>query len=265
MTTPERLVFLHGFTQTAAAWEPFVGTLRTRCARRIGESLAIDLPGHGTDPDGRADLWECAERAVERGGSAIYVGYSMGGRVALHATLARADRVKGLVLISTTAGIVDDDERAMRRSDDDALAARIEEIGVEAFVDEWLSRPMFAGLGGAASDRSLRLANTATGLADSLRHAGTGTQEPLWSRLAEIRIPVLVIAGAQDHKFVGIAHLLVEALPDATLTVVPDAGHNVVLEKPDPCADAICSWLAARVGSSDQDNASAMPSETDAP
>jgi 2-succinyl-6-hydroxy-2,4-cyclohexadiene-1-carboxylate synthase len=265
MTPPERLVFLHGFTQTAAAWETFVGTLQRRCPLLIGESQAIDLPGHGTDPDGRADLWECAERAAASGGSGVYVGYSMGGRVALHAALARADRVKGLVLISTTAGIDDDDERALRRSDDDELAARIEQIGVEAFVDEWLSRPMFAGLGDAASDRSLRLANTATGLADSLRHAGTGTQQPLWSRLAEIRIPVLVIAGARDDKFVDIAHRLVGAVPDATLTVVPDAGHNVVLEKPDPCADAICAWLAARVGSADQDNANAMPSETEAP
>src|SRR5690606_23536537 len=112
-------------------------------------------------------------------GPATYVGYSMGGRLALHLALARPDLVRRLVLIGATGGIDDEDDRAARRAADERLAAHLEQVGVATFVDEWLAQPLFAGLSPTAAARDERLANTAEGLASSLRLAGTGTQEPL--------------------------------------------------------------------------------------
>ena len=97
----------------------------------------------------------------DAGGTGTYVGYSMGGRVSLHAALAHPDAVERLVLIGATAGIDDPDERAARREADDRLADHIEAVGVPAFIDEWLANPLFAGLTEATALRSDRLRNTA--------------------------------------------------------------------------------------------------------
>jgi len=238
----QRFVLAHGFTQTARSWETFERLLHTRLPE--AGTLAVDLPGHGdAPPPFDSGLWASSERLVKAGGVGTYVGYSMGGRVSLHAALAHPEAVQRLVLIGATAGIDDPDERAARRLADERLADRVEEIGVPAFIDEWLRSPLFAGLTEATAQRSDRLRNTPAGLAASLRSTGTGTQSPLWDRLGEIECPVLVLVGERDAKFSESGQRLVDGLPDAELVVVPGAGHSVHLEQPDASVDAITSWV----------------------
>lgn len=242
MTDAAHLVLAHGFTQTGASWQPTVEHLRDR--RPDVGVTAVDLPGHGTAGDVRADLWDSADHLVDRGGAGVYVGYSMGGRVALHAALAHPTAVRALVLIGATAGIDDDGERERRRVADETLADHLERIGVAAFVDEWLHNPLFAGLTADTAQRDVRLANTTAGLASSLRLAGTGTQTPLWGRLAEIDVPVLVLAGQADHKFRSLGGRLAAALPTSRLGVVHGCGHSVHLERPGPTATAIDRFVS---------------------
>ena len=238
----QRLVLVHGFTQTARSWETFERLLHTRLPE--AETLAVDLPGHGDALSPfDSDLWTSADRLVEAGGVGTYVGYSMGGRVSLHAALAHPDAVQRLVLIGATAGIDDSDERAARRLADDQLADHIETVGVPTFIDEWLSNPLFAGLTDATAQRSDRLRNTSPGLAASLRSTGTGTQTPLWDRLGEIGCPALVLVGEHDAKFTALGQRLVDGLPEGELVVVPGAGHSVHLEQPDATIEAITSWV----------------------
>jgi 2-succinyl-6-hydroxy-2,4-cyclohexadiene-1-carboxylate synthase len=239
--TPRRAVLAHGFTQTGRSWSRFQELLVTRLAGL--ETVAVDLPGHGdTDTAADADLWASADRLVEVGGRATYIGYSMGGRVALHAVLAHPTEVERLVLIGATAGIDDDGERAARRRADAELADRIESIGTAEFVDEWLANPLFAGLDEAAAGREDRLRNSPTGLAASLRATGTGTQTPLWHRLGEITAPVLVVAGEDDAKFAAIGQRLVAGIAGAELVLIANAGHSAHLEQPAATADAIAEW-----------------------
>lgn len=242
-----RFVLAHGFTQTARSWQVVEHLLRDSIAGC--ETRAVDLPGHG---DSTApfdlDLWASAEWLANEGGAATYVGYSMGGRVALHAALARPDAIEKLVLIGATAGIDQTSERHARRDADELLARRIEAVGVATFIDEWLRNPLFAGLTGETALRTDRLRNTAAGLAASLRSTGTGTQEPLWERLDEITVPVLLLVGERDSKFASLAERLRDGLPDAALVVVPDAGHSVHLEQPAATVDAITNWLGVAHG-----------------
>ena len=225
------IVMIHGFTQTRACWGPFAGNLASD-----HQLLMIDAPGHGDSAELMADLVEGADLLAKTGGRGTYVGYSMGGRYALHIALRHPELVERLVLISTTAGI-----------DDDALAAHIEDIGVEAFVDEWLAQPMFSSLGVDAALAGLRKANTAAGLASSLRLAGTGTQSPLWEQIRELDMPVLVIAGADDAKFVASARRLVETIgSNAELEIIPGVGHSAQLEDPTSTATIVREWLSRR-------------------
>jgi 2-succinyl-6-hydroxy-2,4-cyclohexadiene-1-carboxylate synthase len=238
----DRIVFAHGFTQTAHSWSGFTGLLSARLP--AADIVAVDMPGHGdAPPPADDDLWASADRLAAVGKRATYVGYSMGGRVALHTALSHPDLVTGLVLIGATAGIDDDAERRARREADEQLAAHIEAIGTEAFIDEWLQNPMFAGLDDTSALRADRLRNTAAGLAASLRATGTGTQQPLWDRLASIACPTLVLVGEHDHKFTALGRRIVEHVSNAVLQVIPDAGHSVHLEQPEFTADAIAAWL----------------------
>jgi 2-succinyl-6-hydroxy-2,4-cyclohexadiene-1-carboxylate synthase len=232
------VVLVHGFTQTGRSWD------------RVGDHLAgrfevvtVDAPGHGGSADRRADLVAGAQLLGTAGGPATYVGYSMGGRLCLHLAVARPELVRRLVLVSATGGIDDDGGRAARRADDEQWAAAIERDGVEAFLDRWLAQPMFATLPDPGLEDRRR--NTAAGLASSLRLAGTGTQEPLWGRLAELTMPVLLVAGDLDRKFVAAAERMAGLIPHATLAVVPDAGHTVHVEQPAAFLTLLDAWLAA--------------------
>lgn len=243
-----RLVLLHGFTQTSRSWDGTRATLALRAPEL--DVVAVDLPGHGGELAGPTvgDLWSQAHAMAAAAGRGTYVGYSLGGRVALHVALRRPDVVDRLVLVSTTAGIDDPGERAARRAADDALADRIGQIGVPAFVDEWLGNELFAGLDVTNDQRGDRLRNNADGLAASLRHAGTGTQDPLWDRLGEIEVPVLVVVGAKDDKFRALGERLVAGLPAATLAVIDGAGHTVHLEQPDRFVTSLVGWLDEPAG-----------------
>lgn len=235
-----RLVLVHGFTQTARCWGPEVADLE-----RDHEVVRVDAPGHGGSAEVSADLAEGAHLLVATGGPATYVGYSMGARLCLHAALAHPDQVRGLVLLGGTAGIDDPDERAARRAHDEDLAATLEVGGLEPFLDAWLAQPLFTGIPPARAHRDERRTNTVAGLADSLRRAGTGAQEPQWEALHRLHMPVLALAGEHDAKFTALAQRMAERIgPTASAVQVPGAGHAAHLEDPAGFLAILRPWLA---------------------
>ena len=237
-----RVVLVHGFTQTARSWpREIVAALESDGH----EVVAVDAPGHGQAASVRADLVEGA-RLLAAHGPAHFVGYSMGGRLALHVAVHHPDAVERLVLIGATPGIEDPDERAQRRAADEELAASIESDGVAAFLTRWLQNPLFRTLPPEASALDARLTNTVEGLASSLRLMGTGTQEPLWDRLAALTHPLLLISGALDEKFTELARRMAGAWGgEARHEIVAGAGHAVHLEKPEVVAGLITAFLHA--------------------
>lgn len=237
------LALIHGFTQSARAW----GRAGDALALRY-RLLAIDAPGHGGSAGVEADLPAGADMMAaqvgELVGPAAWLGYSMGGRYALHVALRHPDVVDKLILVSATAGIDDPGAREERLRADEALADRAEQEGLERFVRWWLSQPLFATLPPEAAVVEGRLGGTAAGLATSLRLAGTGTQAPLWEQLPGLDMPVLVVAGGLDTKYSELARRLASTIGDnATLRIIHDAGHACHLERPDEFVDVVGAWL----------------------
>jgi 2-succinyl-6-hydroxy-2,4-cyclohexadiene-1-carboxylate synthase len=234
------LLLLHGFTGGATTWSPHLAQLA------LGfHTIAPDLIGHGRSdvpPDPAryrmercvADLLALLDAlGVER---ADVLGYSMGGRVALHLAAAAPARVGALVLESSSPGIADPAERAARIAADEALADEIERAGLAAFVERWERLPLFASQAVLPEvvlerQRAQRLRNDPRGLANSLRGMGAGRQEPLWDRLAALAAPTLLIAGELDAKYCAITSHMAAALPNARTAIVPNAGHAVHLEQ----------------------------------
>ncbi|MBX5449435.1 2-succinyl-6-hydroxy-2,4-cyclohexadiene-1-carboxylate synthase [Thermogemmatispora sp.] len=264
------LVLLHGFTGSALGW----GSLLEELATAGLSIVALDLHGHGlsdapSDPERysmehcRADLLEALRQLGIAPGEAILLGYSLGGRIALYCAFSGFFRA--LILESASAGIADPQEREERRRQDEELAASIEREGVAAFVARWEQQPLFASQQRLPEElraalRAQRLANRAEGLAGSLRGVGTGVQPPLYARLPELQLPVLLICGALDEKFCAIGREMAALLPQARLAIVPEAGHTVHLEQPARFLELVLSFCSAlSISSGSQRNAAAAP------
>jgi 2-succinyl-6-hydroxy-2,4-cyclohexadiene-1-carboxylate synthase len=247
------LLLLHGFTGSAATWSPHTA----RFAPRF-RTIASDLIGHGRSDSPRdparyrmercvADLLALLDALdVER---ASVLGYSMGGRVALHLAAAAPERVPTLVLESSSPGIADAAERRARVAADEALAESVERDGLAAFVEHWERLPLFASQAALpdvtrARLRAQRLQNDVRGLANSLRGMGAGRQEPLWEQLPTLDIPALLIAGELDAKYCAIVRRMAAALPAARTVIVPNAGHAVHLEQPHVFMENVLEFLS---------------------
>jgi 2-succinyl-6-hydroxy-2,4-cyclohexadiene-1-carboxylate synthase len=240
------LLVLHGFTGCAESMLPVAAPLAR--ARRV---VLPDLVGHGRSAV--AEPGHCTiEAVVEQldalldavagiGGSPAVVdvlGYSMGGRIALSLAVARPGRVRRVAVVGASAGIADPDERRARRAADAALAARLRTEGLERFVDDWTAQPLFATQAGlpsvvGAEARAQRLASPPEGLARSLEGMGTGAMRPLHAALGSLPVPVLLLAGALDHRYTVVARELAALLPAGRWVVVDGAGHAAHLERPD--------------------------------
>ena len=235
-----RLVLVHGFTQNRHCWGPIATDLA-----RDHELVLVDAPGHGDSTGIETDAAQSAALIAAAGGEApaTYVGYSMGGRLCLQLAVDHPGKVDRLILIGASPGIADPDEREQRRWADRALATRLADLGLPAFLDEWLAQPLFSGLDAAHAFVRERFGNTIEGLQSSLRLAGTGAQDPLWDRLAEVSMPVLLVTGSDDAKFGAIADQMAAALPHARHVVVAGAGHTAHLENPDGFLTIVRAWL----------------------
>ena len=239
------LLLLHGFTHTGRSWDPVIAALEKSYL-----ALAPDLRGHG-----RAGDWEPASLEAVIGDLAsvtaakyTLAGYSMGGRIALHAALALPHRVQRLVLIGASPGIAPEHERAARRGVDERLAEQIESESIEQFAGNWAATALLADQPPEvrAATHTDRLRNTPPGLARALRGLGTGALPSLWDRLGELAMPVSLVVGERDEKFRAIATQMASAMPQAKLVVVPRAGHAVHLEDPTAVAAELRTTKAVR-------------------
>jgi 2-succinyl-6-hydroxy-2,4-cyclohexadiene-1-carboxylate synthase len=249
-------VLLHGFAGSAGEWE---GGLIDGLAGSGLPPVLVDLPGHGSDTGVTDPAAFTLGAALARIGAAgrwpaDLIGYSMGGRLALHFAAAHPGRIRRLVLESASPGLEAETDRAKRRAGDEALAARIEGDGIEWFVEHWESQAMFETRRRLDADvllrrRNLRLGNDPKSLAAALRGLGTGTLPSLWDRLERLERPTLLVVGERDEKFVTTAERMARAMPHARVAVIAGAGHTVHLEAPGAWLEAVIGFLGADGGS----------------
>jgi 2-succinyl-6-hydroxy-2,4-cyclohexadiene-1-carboxylate synthase len=246
------VTMLHGFTQSGRSWHEVISLMPAGW-----KWVVPDLRGHGetrvrpgapsTMDACTADLetlWE--HLGIER---THLVGYSMGGRLALHIAAARPERILSLLTIGAHAGL-DEEAREGRRRGDEALAQRIEKDGLEAFVNYWSGLPMFEGLerrgpSFVAQMRAARMDNHVAGLAESLRGMGAGAMRPVWQNLARVTCPCTFVAGQLDHGYAASARRLAASVPSGRVVIVQRAGHTVHQERPEAFARLLLAHLEA--------------------
>jgi 2-succinyl-6-hydroxy-2,4-cyclohexadiene-1-carboxylate synthase len=230
---------LHGAVGMAADWRGFAKHL---AAAGIG-SRAVDLwrfldccplPLTGFGKTLNAE----AAGEVFRGSGRALLGYSMGGRLALHALLEKDHPWQAAVIVSAHPGLENAPDRVTRRATDAEWATRALAGNWQEFLTAWNAQAI---LGSAMRDpqASGSLVMRRREIARSFVDWTLGAQEPLWDRLGEITIPVLWIAGENDDKFLTVARRAASLMPAATLATAPGAGHRVPWEAE--------SWFAGQV------------------
>jgi 2-succinyl-6-hydroxy-2,4-cyclohexadiene-1-carboxylate synthase len=246
-------LLLHGFLGAPASWNA------VRCCLTATPDIQCFTPallGHGPQASAAAVAEASDQSFVEelarlsawarhegfrRG---VIAGYSLGARLALGLALRFPELCSHLVLISGTAGLTEDSERATRREADDALAQRLESFDVPAFVEFWEQLPLFESqraLGAAtlAEQRGIRLGHTALPLAHALRCLSLGRMPNFWPELSSLGCSVTLLVGERDAKFRRLNAEIHACCPKARLVSVPDAGHNLLLEAPERVAEIL--------------------------
>lgn len=228
------LVLLHGFTGSPASWDAVLAHLPERA------TLRPPLLGHGAPPpEAQTFSGEVARLAALLPKEPVHLaGYSLGARLALSLALAHPERLCRLTLIGVHPGLPKTQERDARRESDAGFRRALVEDGIERFVDAWEAQPLFATQRGlppalVAAHRSARLRHDPASLARSLHILGLAEMPDLRPGLARLALPVTLMAGELDEKFLGLARELARALPQAMLRAAPGAGHDLLLERPD--------------------------------
>ena len=227
-----RVVLVPGFTQTAASWAAAADVVRESCLVRM-----LDVPPPRS-------FGATAAAIGDAGGPAVYVGYSMGGRLCLRLALDRPDVVQALVLVSASPGIVDAAERAARAEADELLAESVERDGVATFLASWLAQPMFESVPPDAPGVADRRRLTPEFLAACLRRLGPGAMDPMWKDVSTLTMPVLLVTGTRDEKYTAIARRMLERMNPAAAHVRLDGGHALPLEQPAVLGGLITAFAA---------------------
>lgn len=241
-------LLLHGFTGSPSAWN----AVRSELPETL-HAHTFFLPGHGgplraeacvSFEDAAARLiGQIAARALRR---PRIVGYSMGARLALGVIILRPELFDGALLVGVHPGLGTDAERTARRESDARWVALLRTEGINAFADAWERQPLFASQATlppevTARERRMRRSHDPLQLALALERLGLAEMPDYRDRLCQLPMPVSLVVGERDPRFLALAESIVPQLRKGRLVVVPGCGHNVVLEHPAAVAACIAS------------------------
>ncbi|KAA3609743.1 MAG: 2-succinyl-6-hydroxy-2,4-cyclohexadiene-1-carboxylate synthase [Calditrichaeota bacterium] len=246
------VLFLHGFLGHSLDWDKTISSLSKKYY-----CIAIDLPGHGNSNNQNQldNLWSfdsfsqnLSELVNHLGVKPIsLVGYSMGGRLALYFTIKYPHLVSKLILESASPGIENIDDRKARLQNDKLLAKKIQEQSFDQFLESWYDLPLFSGIKNHPDFPNLfesRKKNNPTLLAKALDSFSPGRQPYLMEKLAKLKMPVNLICGENDKKYLALMNQIKLKNPHLDLKIFKNCGHNIHFEKSKQFAEHLLQVLS---------------------
>lgn len=230
------LVFIHGFLGTAADWAEVRAGLAF-------PSTAIEIPEADCWQDGMDMICEHVDDTT------ILVGYSMGARLAMGCTVALSEssRPRAAIFVSGNPGL-SEPERRDRWQHDVRVCEELRNLPSEVFLRRWYSQSVFRALSTCQVDALVESKKTL----DIDRQVALMTtysvakQPNLWPNLPALKVPVAVVAGERDQKYVDVCHDMHRSITNCEVHVVSDCGHIVHREQPERFA-TIVNDFATRI------------------
>lgn len=234
------LLMLHGFMGDHRVFEHLVDRAQTFCNPITPDLLGFGESGKPANPERYREDQQLEDiqqlvKILDTTPLFLY-GYSMGGRLALKIALKNPTLFQGVILESTTCGIIEPTKRRERRKTDARRASQIRQ-NYRNFLSRWQNLKLFQSPLPVDNElekkyRHIQLQQAPPALANSLAGFGTGTMSPACDELKQLSLPVLLLAGSADEKYQQVNNYMVKELPNATFSSI-EAGHRVHLDNPD--------------------------------
>ena len=226
-----KIFCIHGNFQTAKVWQPLEERMKAGFSdlEMITEELCAkqfqSFDNWTEDFCGRVD-------AHANGEKSFLLGYSLGGRLALHACLSRPDLWEAAIVVGADPGLESEEEKKLQLDRDRDWAERLKREPLQKVVNEWDAQSVFCGIGNQAP-RNLGEMNPDR-LSQQFEVFSKGIQQNLAPELAELKnLPILFVSGEKDHKYQGIGEKLAKSSSAINAQVIADAGHRVPWENPE--------------------------------
>jgi len=229
------LILTHGYSSTSAMWREQIAPLSKH--HRL---ILWDMRGHGQsdypdDPNAYSEALTVMDIAalLDALGAdrAIVGGLSLGGYMSLAFYRAHPERVRGLLIIDTGPGFKKDEAREAWNKRAFDTAERLEREGLDV-------------LKSASRERSMVQHRDARGLALAARGMLTQRDARVIESLPTIKVPSLIVVGADDTPFLAASDYMAAKIPGARKVVIPNAGHAVNIDQPKAFIDAVEPFLA---------------------
>lgn len=249
------VVLLHGFMGAGTDWLPLAELWASQFF-----CLMPDLPGHGRNTHLPLAQPLDFDRVVQglltflqhlQLDRVSLVGYSLGGRIALYAATRFPQKIKALVLESCQAGLTGESKRRDRAEADDRLADLLLTQGMESFVEQWYNLDLFGSLKRQphllAEIKEKRKRNDPYWMAKIIKELSPGQQPSLWNKLGSLPMPALLMAGELDAKYTELVVMMGRQIPEATVEIFPEVGHNIHLEHPEAFSGVVQTFLGQKL------------------
>ena len=228
------ILLSHGYSATCRMWDGQIEAFKDRC-----KVIVWDMRGHGQsdypdDPAAYSEALTVADMAalLDAVGArtAIVGGLSLGGYMSLAFYRAHAERVCALLIIDTGPGFKKDEAREVWNKRAYDTGDRFEREGLDV-------------LKSASRERSSVTHRDASGLARAARGMLTQRDARVIESLPDIKVPSLVVVGADDTPFLAASDYMAAKIPGAQKVVIPAAGHAVNIDQPRAFIDAVLPFL----------------------
>ncbi|MEC4728743.1 2-succinyl-6-hydroxy-2,4-cyclohexadiene-1-carboxylate synthase [Shewanella sp. D64] len=230
------LVMLHGFLGNQADWQDIIVHLTEHFY-----CVCVDLPGHGKSPSislptpGFKQIVEQIQIAIDSLTIEKYhlLGYSLGGRIALHLARDHTDKLLSLCVESCHPGLETTEDKWLRAQNDLDWSHKLANLPLDEFLSQWYQQGVFAELSSETRQQLIdkRSHNSKAGLLSIYLASSLAQQANLWDQPNLIKIPCHYIVGSDDNKFLALATRWQQGSPIKVHTV-KQAGHNVHLAAP---------------------------------
>lgn len=214
---PDGIVALHGNLGSAEDWSGI----------DLQAGRALNLWDH--TGNSLAEMADAVAGELSRDfRSPILAGYSMGGRIALHALARHPDRWCGAILLAAHPGLMDAEARRERRATDQIWAERARSWEWERFLALWNAQGVLGPPSPALFQRQLALESNREHIASAFENWSLGCQENLREALVAFRRPVLWIVGEKDSRFLNLGREMTNVFEHVQLYELPGEGHRVL-------------------------------------
>ena len=252
------VLLIHGFTGSHKSFQKVSSFLSSQF-----KVITVDMIGHGQSMNYESKNYTF-DKSINDLNKILdslsikkinLIGYSLGGRLAMQFALKNIAKLSSLIICSASYGIEKKEDRENRVLSDKKIVTMLENKPIETFVKYWKNLDIWDSEKNLSVERrnkinKIRLSQNKIGLALNLSYQGQGKQEFIGNKLKKIKTKSLIMYGSNDSKYKEMSKEISKEIQNSKLLMVPNSGHNIILENPIFVAQEIKKFVLGEINGS---------------